>query len=179
MDVVDESVVNASGGERRGELRLPHTLGDPGARRAMAEALFEVVGQTRNLFELVLGRDGDEDRFVKAAPYQFDLAGTDEPLQTSEILRTVLFDPCEERAGIVETHVDAGMFFQELYEREIGVLVGLFEDVAKIADGLVCVDKESEMERFWHGDNSFHKHHNVRRAVSNSGESGKCAKGAL
>jgi hypothetical protein len=32
----------------------------------------------------------------------------------------------------METHVDSGMFFKELDERQIGVLVGLLEDMAEI-----------------------------------------------
>jgi hypothetical protein len=80
----------------------------------------------------------------------------------------MLFNPGEQRAGIVQAHVDARMFFQELDEWQIGILIGLFEHVAEIAHGLVCVYQQDEMEAFWHGDNFALNHHTVRRENSNS-----------
>jgi hypothetical protein len=44
------------------------------------EVGFQVVGETGDLFALVLMRDGDEYRFVKAATDELDLAGVYESL---------------------------------------------------------------------------------------------------
>ncbi len=117
MNVVDQSVVDGGCGKRGGKLRLPDTLGDPGAGRTMAEMFFEIGGQAGDLFALVLGRDGDENGFVKAAADQLDLSGADEGFQAREIFGTMLFDPGEQRTGIVQAHVDAGMFFEKFDER--------------------------------------------------------------
>jgi len=92
----------------------------------------------------------------------------DEGFEAGEIFGTMFFDPGEQRAGIVQAHVDAGMFLQEFDEWQIGVLVGLLEYVAEIAYGLVCVYQQDEMEAFWHGDNFALKHHTVRHENSDS-----------
>src|SRR5580700_9648841 len=113
----------------------------------MAEMLFEVGGQARDLFALVIRRDGDQDGFVKAAADQLDLSGADEGFEAAEILGAMLFDPSEQRTGIV----DARMFFQEFDERQIGFFVGLFEHVAKITARLVGMNQKDEMKAFWHG----------------------------
>ena len=165
MDVVDESVVDSGGGKGGGELRLPNALGDPGTGRATAKMVFEIGSEARDLFALVLGRDGDKDGFVKPATDQLDLACADESFQTGEIFRTILFDPGEQRAGIVEAHVDAGMFFEQFDEREIRVLVGLFEHVAEIAAGLMGMNQEDEMKAIGHRDNLALKHHNVSHDI--------------
>src|SRR4029077_10501534 len=80
MNIIDEGVANAGGGEGEEKLRLPNTLGDPGARRMTPEVGFQVAGETGDLFALVLMRDGDEYRFVKAATDELDLAGVYESL---------------------------------------------------------------------------------------------------
>jgi len=165
MDVVDKSVVDSGGGKSGGELRLPNALSDPGARGATAEMVFEIGGQAGDLFALVFGRDGDKDGFVKAATDQLDLPSADEGFQAGEIFGTIFFDPGEQRAGIVEAHVDAGMFFEQFNEREIRVLVGFFEHVAEIAAGLMGMNQEDEMKSIGHRDNLAPKHHNVSHDI--------------
>jgi len=68
----------------------------------------------------------------------------------------------------MQAHVDAGMLFEEFDERQIGILVCLFEHVPEIADRLVRVYQQDEMKAFWHGDNLALKHHTVRRNISDS-----------
>jgi hypothetical protein len=65
----------------------------------------------------------------------------------------------------VEAHVDAGMFFEQFNEREIRVLVGLFEHVAEIAAGLMGMNQEDEMKAIGHRDNFALKHHNVSHDI--------------
>jgi hypothetical protein len=79
----------------------------------------------------------------------------------------------------VQAHADAGMLFEKLDERQIGVFVGFFKHVAKIAAGLMSVYEQSKMEGFGHGDNFSHKHHTVWRKNPDSGDDRECAKGAL
>src|SRR5260370_34960008 len=78
-----------------------------------------------------------------------------ESYQASELLRPVLFDPCEEWAGIVKAEVNFGVRFEVLDEGEIRCLVGLFEDMLEIAAGLVCVNEQGEMEFLGHGASFF------------------------
>jgi hypothetical protein len=127
--------------------------------------VFEIGSEARDLFALVLGRDGDKDGFVKSATDQLDLAGADESLQAGEIFGAIFFDPGEQRAGIVETQVDARMFLEQFDEKEIRVLVGLFEHVAEIAAGLMGMNQEDEMKAIGHKDNFALKHHNVSHDI--------------
>jgi len=155
MHVVYERVGNVRGGESCGKLRLPDALGKPRTRRNPAEVFFDIGGQARDLFALIFGRDGNQDRFVEAAANEFDLTALDESSQASEILRPVLFDPGKQRAGIVEAEVNFGVRFEVLDEGEIRCLVGFFEDMLEIAAGLVCVNEQGEMEFLGHGDSFF------------------------
>ena len=168
MNVVDESVVDSGGGQCRGELRLPDALGDPGACGATAKMVFKIGRETRDLFALILRGDGDEDGFVETAANEFYLSGGDEGFQPDKILGAIFFDPSEERARIVQAHVDAGVFFEELDEWEVGVLVGFFEHVAEIAAGLMGMNQEDEMKTIGHRDNLALKHHNVSSENSDS-----------
>jgi len=104
---------------------------------------------------LIFGRDGNQDRFVEAAANEFDLTALDESSQASEILRPVLFDPGEERAGIVKAKVNFWVRFKALDEGKIRCLVGPLEDMLEITAGLVCVNEQGEMEFLRHGDSFF------------------------
>jgi hypothetical protein len=64
----------------------------------------------------------------------------------------VLFDPGEQRAGIVKANMHAGMPFKDFDEWQIATSVGLLENVIEIADGLMRVDEEDQMELWRHGD---------------------------
>jgi hypothetical protein len=116
---------------------------------------FEISGKTRDLFELIFLRNGDEDGFVEAATDKFDLATLDHSFQAREIFGTMLFDPGEKRSGIVQADMDAGVLFEMFDEGEIGRVVRFFENMLEIAAGLVGVDEQGEMEILGHGDCFF------------------------
>jgi hypothetical protein len=155
MHVVHERVGNVRGSKNSGKLGLPDALGEPRARRNTAEVFFDIGGQTRDLFALIFGGDGNQDRFVKTAANEFDLTALDESSQASEILRPMLFDPCEEWAGIVKAEVNFWVRFQMLDEGKIRCVVGLFENMLEIATGLVRVNEQGEMEFLGHGGQFF------------------------
>jgi hypothetical protein len=107
------------------------------------------------LLNLILLRNGNENGFIEATADEFDLPALSEDLQARKIFGPVLFDPGEKRAGIVQTEMDAGMFFEALDEGKIASVVSLFEDVLEIAAGLMGVDEQSEVEFLRHGDLFF------------------------
>ncbi len=109
MHVIDQGVGDVCGSEGGGELRLPNALGKPSAGGKTAEVFLEIGGQAGDLFVLILGRNGNEDRLVEAATEELDLAGLDQLLQANEILRPMLLDPGEQRTGIVDAKVDSRM----------------------------------------------------------------------
>jgi len=104
------------------------------------------------LLVLVVLRNGHEDRLVKAATDEFDLATLNEIFQEFEIFGAMGFEPGEKRPGVVQPQLDAGVPFEALEKWEIGGLVSAFEDMLKISAGLMGVNKESEVEVLGHGD---------------------------
>ena len=150
MHVVDERVSDAGGGENGWNLRLPDTLGQPGAGRFLAEFFAEVFAHAMNLLDLVLRRNGNEDRFVEAATDHFHLLARGKFAKLLQELRMAQFEPFEQRTCIMESHADARVPRQAIDERQIGALVGLLEHGIKIPDRLVAMDQEDEMElRQW------------------------------
>jgi hypothetical protein len=135
----------------------------------MTEMLFEIGGEARNLFALIVRRDGNKDRFVEATADELDLSGGDEGIQTYEILGAMLFDPSEQRTGIMQAHMDARMLFEEVDKRKIGVFVGFFEDVTEIAAWLMGVNEQNEMKALGHGGSFSLRHHTVCRKIADSG----------
>jgi hypothetical protein len=160
MDVVENGVANVGFGEDGGELRLPHALGEPGAGGALAEVVLEIVGEADDLDALVRGGNGYEDGLVEAAADHLDLTALHEKLEAHEIFGTILFDPGQQRAGIMKAYVDGGMLFERFEEGQIAAGIGLFENVAEIAAGLVGVNEEDEVELGRHGDEFFSRANN-------------------
>ena len=54
--------------------------------------------------------------------------------------------PFEQRAGIVQPQTDARVTRHALHKRQIGTLVGAFHYFVKIADGLVRVNEQNQVE---------------------------------
>src|SRR5260370_22926528 len=74
MDVIDERVSDVRGGESGGKLRFPDALGEPGAGRKPAEVFLEINAEAGDLFQLIFGRDRNQDRLIEAATYKPPLA---------------------------------------------------------------------------------------------------------
>src|SRR5579872_501507 len=135
----------------------------------MTEMLFEIGSQARNLFALILQRNGNKDRFVEATADQLDLSGADQGTQTGEIFRMMLGNPGEQGAGIVQAQVDARMLFKEFDKGKIRISVGFFEHVTEIAAWLMGVNEQNEMKALGHGDSFSLRHHTVCRKSTDSG----------
>jgi hypothetical protein len=107
---------------------------------------FDVVRQTQDLVLAVLGRDGDEDRFVETAADDFNLAAGDELVEAMEIFGMRAFDPFEQRAGVVKAQMDRGMPREKFDKREVAILVGAFDYVFEISNRLMRVNQRNEFE---------------------------------
>jgi hypothetical protein len=53
-----------------------------------------------------------------------------------------LFDPGEQRSGIVQTDVNTGVLLKRLKKGQVAARVGLLKDMAKIAARLMGVDEQ-------------------------------------
>jgi len=58
-------------------------------------------------------------------------------------LGMVLFHPFEQGTAVVQTNSNTRVAKQTLDERQIGTLIGLFENRLEVADRLVTVDQEN------------------------------------
>lgn len=144
--VVDESVFDTGRRERRWQLGLPDAFGNPSAAGARAEMLFDVVGEAEDLVVTVLGRNGDEDGFIKSAADDFNLAAGDEFAEAIEILGMDALDPFEQRARVVEAETDRGMPREKFDKRQVAILVGAFDYVFEISNRLMGVNQRNEFK---------------------------------
>jgi hypothetical protein len=98
---------------------------------------------------------GREDRLVPAAADDLDLAAPDEPAEALDELRTFGGDPVEEGTGVVEGKLDAGVPFEGLEHRQVGLVEGLGNHPAEVAHGLVVVDRQCQRDATGHGGHSL------------------------
>src|SRR2546429_6624092 len=111
VHVVHERVGDFGLGKNAGKLRLPDPLGEPSACWTRPKMLLEIAGQARDLLQLVLGRDGDENGLVEAAADEFNLATLDQVSKAVKIFGAMLLYPGEQRTGIMKTEANIPTFF--------------------------------------------------------------------
>src|SRR5262249_36539588 len=137
VHVIHKRVGNACRCKSSGKLRLPNALGKPRSQRTPPKMPFEIGGKSRELFELILRRDGDKDRLVEATADELHLAGLRQFFQAVKILGAMLLDPCQKRPGIVKADVNAGIFLEMFEKRKIRIVVRFFKHMLEVAAGLV------------------------------------------
>ena len=115
----------------------------------------DIAGQTGDLLELVFGGDGHENWLVKAATEQFHLPALHQCSKAVKIFGAMLLDPGEQGTGIMKAEMNAGMFFEMLEKREVGIVMRFFENVFEIATGLVGMNEKSKMESLRPGHSFF------------------------
>src|SRR5208283_5668568 len=108
---------------------------------------FQVIGEARELLELIRRGDGNQDGFVEASADQFNLSGSNHAAEALEVFRMVLFDPQKQGTGIVDARANVWMLFQEQKECQVGVFIALLENVLEIPRRLVRVDNQDEVKR--------------------------------
>ena len=69
----------------------------------------------------------------------------------------MLFDPDEQRAGIMNGRANAGVLREEFDERQVGLPIAALKDVLKISNGLVSMNEQGEM-KFWRHEGSLQLH---------------------
>jgi hypothetical protein len=94
------------------------------------------------LHTLVGIRDRNKDGLVETAANHFHLAGFHQRFQALKIFRAILFDPGEQRTGIVQTNVNTGVLLKSLKKGQVAARVGLLKNMAKIAARLMGVDEQ-------------------------------------
>ena len=64
----------------------------------------------------------------------------------------MFLQPLHQGAAGVQRDPQIGVRFEHVQKRSIAVLVGLFEDILKVADRLVIVEYETQADGIAHGD---------------------------
>ncbi len=105
--------------------------------------IFDEIAQTADLFDPIFVRNGDQNRLVKSAAHDFHLAARRERGDLLNIFGMLLGQPFEQRAGIMQPQADARVPRHALHKRQIGMLIGAFHHLVKIADGLVRVNEQN------------------------------------
>ncbi|MNS13223.1 hypothetical protein D3C72_448110 [compost metagenome] len=146
VGVVQDGVFHAGLGQGLGEVGLPDAAGQPGAHGLGADVVLNLAGVLANLTDLVGVRNGREDRLVVAAGDELDLAALDHGLQARDELGVVLGQPGQQVAGVVEGHVHARVPLEHVDERQVRVLVAVLNHPVPVADGLVVVDTQSQVD---------------------------------
>jgi hypothetical protein len=99
-----------------------------------------------NLFHLVGKRNRDQNRFVESAADEFNLSAASQLRDLRQIFRMRGDEPLKQRPGIVQTDANSRMPRQAFHKGEIRLAIGALENPVKIADGLMRVNQENEME---------------------------------
>src|SRR5271169_6291723 len=90
--------------------------------------------------------DGDQNRLVKSSPDNLHLAARDHDTNALDVFRMFCGKPFEQRAGIVEAQTNARVAGHTLDKWQVGMLVSAFHDVVKVANGLVRVNEQNQVE---------------------------------
>ena len=96
-------------------------------------------------------RKRHQDGLVEAAADDLDLTAVHETPHLGDRLRPVGGHPLQQRPGVVQAEVDAGVPLERVEHGRVGVLENVLDDPAEVADGLVVVDDECE------GNGSSHR----------------------
>jgi hypothetical protein len=146
VGIVEDGPTVAGGHERRRQVGLPHAFCEPGATRPPAEDGLELISHTHELAHPIALRQRGEDRLVPAATDDLHLTPIDERSQALNEARPLGTKPGEEGARVVEGEVDAGVTLQRIEHRQVGVVVGVGDDPAEVADGLVVMKRQGERD---------------------------------
>ena len=149
--VVDEHELHAGLPQHPRQLRLPDPLGQPHPARGHAPVRLEEVGERLDLADLVPVRQERQDRLVEAAAQQLDLpVGGQAPQQVEGRTRARL-EGLEQAPRAVHGQGQAAPgAIERLEEGMIGADDRLVDDAVEVADRLVVVDAEEEVERGRH-----------------------------
>ena len=144
VGVVEDRPLDAGGGEVAGHAGIPDPLGHPHAGDLRLEPALEPLRRHPDLADAVPRRQHREHRLVERTTHDLDLPLGDESGDAVEIVGVVPVEPFGQRAARMQRQPDAWMAFEQFQERQVAVLVGLFDHAVEVADRLVVVKDEDE-----------------------------------
>ena len=109
-------------------MRFPDPLGEPSAEGPLPEDRVNPIRKRPDLPDAIAPRDADEDRLVVTPGKELDLTPTNEIGEVANDVRTVRFEPVEQRTGEVEAGFYLGVAIQGGHERGIRPLGHILED---------------------------------------------------
>ena len=153
VGVVENRPLDAGGGDVAGHPRIPDPFGHPHAGHLRLEPAFEPLRRQSNLADAITGRQHREHRLIERAADDFNLAFGDQTGHAVEVVGMVTVEPLHQRTAGVEGQPNAGMTFEQFQQRQVAVVVGLFDDPIEVADWLVVMEDEDEPNGRRHGGN--------------------------
>jgi hypothetical protein len=100
----------------------------------------------RELADAVCLADGREDRLVIRSADDLDLSSIHQDLEARDILGFVLDQPVEQRPACVQSRLHARVPFERREKRVVRLLIQLVEHESVVADRLVLVEDEAEVD---------------------------------
>ena len=108
--------------------------------------IFDKMAQTPYLLDSIFVGYGDQNRLVKSSARDLHLAARNKRANALEILGMLFRQPFEQRTGIVQPQTNARVTRHALHKRQVGRLVGAFHYVVKVANRLVRVNEQNQVE---------------------------------
>jgi hypothetical protein len=146
--VVDQDELHAGLPQHAREVGLPDPLGEPHAPGGHPEARLDELGERLDLPDLVPVRQQRENRLVEAAGQELHLPVGGESSEQIEGGSRALLEGGQQAPRAVDGQGQAGAGLRDgLQERMIGAEDRIVDDPVEVADRLVVVDTEEEVER--------------------------------
>src|SRR6266853_1355558 len=127
-------------------MRLPHSFCKPCAGGPLSKMILDKMAQTANLFDSIFVGDGNQNRFVKSSANDLHLAARDERPNALDVLRMLFGQPFQERTGVMQPQTDARVTGHTFHKRQVGTLISAFHYVIEVADRLVRVNEQNQVE---------------------------------
>jgi len=146
MHVVQDRVLNPGRGQDARHMGLPHPFGQPHAARRRAEMLFAERIHPDDLPDSIAFGHGAQEGLVVPAPHDLDLSPLRKAGKPAHKLRFMSEEPVPKRPRVVQHDPYRRIALEHVDERQIGLPVGIGEDVFKVAHGLMRMTAENQID---------------------------------
>ena len=155
MAVIQQGVFHVQPGKFFGHAGIPDAFGAPQSANIAVEMGFDVVTCQLDLIPDIFKGNDRQDGFVETASQEFNLVTARQLPEQVKKIRLIVFEPFQQRPGIVQGHPDLRIILQHVQEGEVTVPAALFKDTMVISDRLVRMDTECKCNFVRHTTSSF------------------------
>ena len=144
MEIVQHGVLDIRRGNLTGQRLFPDPFGNPHAPNFRTESTLQPMRITLNLADAISRWDHRQDRFVEGTTDDLDTAGDGQLPETIQILGVMIVEPFHQWPAGVQGNAKFVVFLENVQERQITILIRLFNDAVKIAHRLMVVKHQAK-----------------------------------